>query len=227
MKPSFSLLRAVFTVCGAVLLFATARAEMRVFTDVEGRTLQAEITAATDTAIQVKLKNGKQAEIPLERLVDADRLFIIGWKEQRAKDAEAMAAAEAAKKRAEEIPVKLVAFCRENLGKQVGNGECWTLANEAFRACGLKRPGGQLRVWGRLIDLKTEKLQAGDIAEYRSAKFSNGTWTGPEHTSVVVEAKRDSIVVAQQNWAGKKTVSEMEFDPETLVSGELMFYRPE
>lgn len=210
-----------------MLSAGTAVAELRTFTDVEGRALQAEITAVTDDVVKLKLRSGKAAEVPLARLSDADKLFAISWKEQNAAKAEEMAAAEAAEKRAREIPLKLVAFCKENLGKQVGNGECWTLANEAFKAVGLKRPGSDIRVWGRLIDHEKEKLQEGDIAEYRTAKFSNGTWTGPEHTSVVVKVNRKSIVVAQCNWGGNKNVTEMEFDPSTLVSGELKFYRPE
>src|SRR5690606_18639410 len=133
---------------------------------------------------------------------------------------------EALRKKAEEVPLLLVAFCKENLGKQVGNGECWALADQALRARGLRRPTRGLRVWGRKIDVEKEELREGDHAEEPTAKFSNGTWPGPEHTSVIVKANRKTIVVAQQNWGGKKTVSEMEFDPSTLVSGELMFYRP-
>jgi len=209
------------------MLCAMARGEMRTFTDVQGRTLQAEITEATDTAVKVKLRNGQLSEIPLDRLSDGDKVHVATWREMQGKNAEERAAAEAAAKRAREIPVMLVAYCKEQMGKQVGNGECWTLADEAFKACGLKRPGRDLRVWGRLVDHKNEKLQDGDIAEYRTAKFSNGTWTGPEHTAVVVKVNRKSIVVAQCNWGGNKNVTEMEFDPDTLVSGELMFYRPE
>ena len=48
---------------------------------------------------------------------------------------------------------KIVAFVKTNKGKQVGNGECWTLANEAFKAAEAKRPAGKgLRVWGRVVD---------------------------------------------------------------------------
>ena len=128
---------------------------------------------------------------------------------------------------AEELPLMLVAFCKQNMGKQVGNGECWTLANEAFRSCGLARPGGDNRVWGRLLDLKQEKLAPGDIVEYRNAKFSNGSSTGPAHTSVVVKGgRRGSATIAEQNWSGHKTVREAPFDSRTLIEGEVMVYRP-
>ncbi len=118
-------------------------------------------------------------------------------------------------------------FCKSKLGKQVGNGECWTLADEAFKACGLKRPGADMRVWGKIVDHKKEKLQPGDIVEFRSARFSDGGFTAPEHTAVVVKGGKRSIVVAEQNWGGNKTVHERAMDLGGLVSGTLIIYRPE
>jgi uncharacterized protein (DUF2147 family) len=224
MKSCVSL--SVRSLLACLAFIASSHAEMRQFTDVDGRTLQAEIVSVEESTVKVKLRSGKTADIDLARLSEADRSFVGTWRENQEKAVQEMTDKEAQRKKAEEIPIQLVAFCKDNLGKQVGNGECWTLADQAFRACGIKRPTNDLRVWGRKIDFEKEKLQEGDIVEYRTAKFSNGTWTGPEHTSVIVKASRKTIVVAQQNWGGKKTVSEMEFDPSTLVSGELTFYRP-
>src|SRR5436190_5805959 len=58
---------------------------------------------------------------------------------------------------------KLVEYCKGKKGQQVGNGECWTLADEAFKAHALQRPGGALRVWGRVVDPKKERPEPGDI----------------------------------------------------------------
>lgn len=204
-----------------------ARAEPHQFTDLDGRTMSAEIISAQGTTVQVKLKSGKPAKIELARLSESDQAFVKEWlsrKDQTVKDAAADAAAA---QRAVEIPVKMAAYCKQQLGKQVGNGECWTLADEAFKACGLKRPGDDMRVWGRLLDLKKEKMLAGDIVEYRSAKFSNGDSTGPEHTSVVVKGGKRKATVAEQNWGGNKTVRETQFDSSLLTSGQIMVYRPE
>ncbi|HVK13128.1 MAG TPA: hypothetical protein VM597_30525, partial [Gemmataceae bacterium] len=33
---------------------------------------------------------------------------------------------------------KVLAFAKSQLGKQVGDGECWSLANEAMKAAGVK-----------------------------------------------------------------------------------------
>lgn len=214
-----------------ILMLATtsqvAKAEERVFTDVSGRKLPAELIQAGETSIKVKLKNGSVATIEISRLSDDDQEYIKEWQAENGRKAEEANADAAAKQRAAEIPVKMAAYCKQQLGKKVGNGECWTLADEAFKACGLKRPGKDLRVWGRLLDLKKEKMQAGDIVEYRSAKFSNGSTTGPEHTAVVVKGGKRKATIAEQNWGGNKTVRETEFHADMLVDGEIMVYRPE
>ncbi|MFN0129393.1 MAG: CHAP domain-containing protein [Verrucomicrobiales bacterium] len=202
--------------------------EYHVFTDVEGRKVSAEMLEAGETSITVKLKTGKKFQIELARLSADDKLWVTNWVAGQAAAKKKSAEEEAAKKRAAEIPVKTVEFCKSKLDQQVGNGECWTLADEAFQACGLKRPGEDIRVWGRQLNLKMEKPQPGDIVEYRSARFRNGNYTGPEHTSVVVKAgRRSTVTIAEQNWGGRKTVKEAELDLNGLVSGEIMIYRPQ
>ena len=200
----------------------------RTFTDVKGRRLVAEMISADEAAIEVKGRDGRISRIARATLSGADEAWVSEWQGQR-KAAEKQAATDAAKaKRAAEIPAQLVGWVRSQMGRQVGNGECWTLADEAFKACGLKRPGKDMRVWGRLVDPSKEKPQPGDIAEFRSAKFKDGSWTGPEHTAVVTRGpKGGRLLLAEQNWSGRKTVREREFDPEGLIKGELLFYRPE
>lgn len=65
--------------------------------------------------------------------------------------------------------------------------------------------------------------------EYKNARFSDGSRTGENHTAVVtgLGKKRGSLLISEQNWNGVKKVREVEFDPATLTSGEMMFYRPE
>ena len=73
-----------------------------------------------------------------------------------------------------------------------------------------------------------ESLKAGDVVEFRSARFSDGSWTGPEHTGIITAPLRKGrIIVAEQNWAGDKKVNHGEFEPASLIGGELVFYRPE
>ena len=59
-----------------------------------------------------------------------------------------------------------------------------------------------------------ESLKAGDVVEFRSARFSDGSWTGPEHTGIITTTLRKGrIILAEQNWAGVKKVHEREFEP--------------
>ncbi|MEI6604170.1 MAG: hypothetical protein WCP35_02590 [Verrucomicrobiota bacterium] len=219
--------RKILTIVIALLFPAgAATAEMHLFTDVKGRSVSAEITSAEASSIQVKLKSATTAKIEIAQLSEPDQAYVKEWLARQEQEAKDKSAAAAAALRMAEIPGKMAKYCTEHLGQQVGNGECWTLADEAFKACGLQRPGDDMRVWGRLLDLKKEKMQAGDIVEYRSAKFSNGSFTGPEHTSVVVKGGKRKVTIAEQNWSGHKTVREAEFDSGLLIAGEVMVYRP-
>lgn len=210
-------------------LIATAQlhAETRIFEDSGGRKLEAEVLGVSGDTVELKLKSGKVSKLSISKFSEIDKSYLRRWEEEHVDAEKAKKSAEAEKKRIAEIPAKMEAYCRGQMGKQVGNGECWTLADEAFKACGLKRPGGDLRVWGRLVDWKKEELLPGDIVEYRSAKFDNGSSTGPEHTSVVIKGGKRGIMIAEQNWSGNKTVRETGFDPKGLNSGEIMIYRPQ
>ena len=207
-------------VVSLLLLLATmAHAAPRLFRDTEGRKIAAEILDAGPDWVKLKRVDGRVFLLNPDRLQAEDKAAVEQWRQQR--DA---AAAQA--KREAENREKLVAFCRANSGKAVGNGVCWTLADEAFRACGLRRPGREPRVWGRLLDLKKEQPLPGDIIEFRHARFPDAI-TGPEHTAIIIATRsKGRILIAEQNWNDIKRVTEREMDPAALISGELMFYRP-
>jgi hypothetical protein len=120
---------------------------------------------------------------------------------------------------------RIAAFCVAQKDRKVGNGECWTLADEAFKSAGARRPGSDMRVWGRRVDPATEAVKPGDVVEFRSARFSDGIITGSAHTAVVVNGGRESFTIAEQNW-GRKTVRFREMSVHTLVSGTVTIYRP-
>jgi len=121
---------------------------------------------------------------------------------------------------------KIAAYCRTREGSKVGNGECWTPADEAFKSAGARRPGLDMRVWGREVDPARERLKAGDVIEFQNARFSNGTITGSAHTAVVVGGGPQSgFTIAEQNW-GRKTVRIVEMDLTKHVSGKVRIYRP-
>lgn len=161
------------------------------------------------------------------------------------------------KAKAESLPLneKVLAFAMSKLGEQVGNGECWTLANDAVLAAGGRSspaykdfPDRGDYVWGELVygvtakdgkqsDNPTagKKMAPGDIVQFRDARFEGarpggGTYsmTAPHHTAVVAAVGADgkTIGVLHQNWAGKKTVAEATFALRDMKGGCVRVYRP-
>jgi hypothetical protein len=149
---------------------------------------------------------------------------------------------------AAELAKKIVSFCKENLGKMVGDGECGTLAVEAAKAAGARpfheykeNPGAQDFVWGELVFLlevkdgkRTRtpadgKAKAGDVIQYRDAMFrsSRGIYVFPHHTAVVAEVKSNGdLIVYEQNMQGKKEVTQGTLRPGELSAGWIRVYRP-
>ena len=122
---------------------------------------------------------------------------------------------------------RIAAFCLARTGQRVGNGECWTLADDAFKSAGARRPGRDLRVWGRVVNPAKESLKPGDVIEFQSARFSDGAYTGTGHTAVVVKGgTQEKFSIAEQNW-GRKTVRIREMNLKLLVSGKVTVYRPQ
>ncbi len=122
----------------------------------------------------------------------------------------------------------IVAYCRKHSGRKVGDGECWALANEAFKATGARRPNGQLRVWGRQLDLRRESPLPGDILECDKTRFADGSYTTSHHTAVIVAVHSPTRVrIAEQNFAGKKRVHERDLEIGGLRGGRIFIYRPQ
>jgi hypothetical protein len=122
----------------------------------------------------------------------------------------------------------IVSFCQKNRGRKVGNGECWTLANEAFKTTGAQRPKGQLRVWGRRLDLKRESPLPGDILECDRTRFADGSYVLAQHTAVIVGVQSATLVrIAEQNFAGKKKVLMRDLELSGLRGGSIAVYRPQ
>jgi hypothetical protein len=151
---------------------------------------------------------------------------------------------------------KVVEFAKRNVGKQVGDGECVTLAIEALKSAGGKSfgdykggPDPADLVWGELVyaleitpTLRTEStaigttVKAGDVVQFRDTKFAGNLPGGafyasetPQHTAVVtgVSINGKTIEVLQQNVNGKKTVSTGTVRLNDLKSGRVKVYRPQ
>jgi hypothetical protein len=127
---------------------------------------------------------------------------------------------------------KVLKYAEAQLGKQVGNGECWTLADEALAAAEAKRPGRGgygIYVFGR--ELKADEAPLpGDIVQFYQAKFvsKNGAWSEMyQHTAVITEVKGGKIEVLHQNYNNVRKVGRWRFDPKELTKGKMLFFRPE
>jgi len=171
----------------------------------------------------------------------------------------AVAQKAAPKKTAEALPVndKVLDFAKKKLGEQVGNGECWTLANDAVLAAGgqsspsyTDSPATGDYVWGQLVygvSAKGGKLTEdataakkavapGDVVQFRDTKFSGpraggGTYSmsAEHHTAVVAAVAPDgkTFQILHQNWNGKKTVAEATLATRDLKEGWVKVYRPQ
>lgn len=67
---------------GALISVQFAHAEMRMFANKEGQTVEAEPVALEGTTVVMKLKNRKIAKVPLTSLSEQDQLFMKGWWEK-------------------------------------------------------------------------------------------------------------------------------------------------
>jgi hypothetical protein len=161
------------------------------------------------------------------------------------------------KAKAEAMPLneKVLAFARSKVGEQLGNGECWTLANDAILSAGGRSspayrdfPDRGDHVWGDLVYAVTakdgkltddttagKKMAPGDIVQFRDARFEGprpggGTYsmTAPHHTAVVAAVGADgkTLGILHQNWSGKKTVAEATTALRDLKGGWVRVYRP-
>jgi hypothetical protein len=157
--------------------------------------------------------------------------------------------------RADSLGERIVAFCRENKDKAVGDGDCYDLAKFALHAAGAKPqfknpdfPNKSDYVWGDLVVViegdeagskktgKLKEIRPGDVIQFRDTKWSGpksagkGTYslTFKHHTAIVAAVENDGklIKIYHQNYQSKKYVMEGSLKPDDLKSGWARIYRP-
>lgn len=70
----------LYLATAAVLLaWAPLQAASRTFTSIDGRTVDAEITSASNVQVTLKLADGRETVVPLNRLSPADQEYIATW----------------------------------------------------------------------------------------------------------------------------------------------------
>jgi len=209
------------------------------FTSTDGRNLAATIIEKTDTTVTLRrAEDDAEFTLPLERLSAADRARVRDWV----------------------MPVtgrndlsdRVLAFCKAQMGRRVGKGECAHLAVEALQVAGAggRQADAPFRgdyVWGELTAFirvspggvaGTEALGSihpGDVVQLRDAKFAGqrprgGTYTqtATHHTVIVerVDAAANVLHILHQNWSGNRFVVRGDYKISDLKQGWLRVYRP-
>lgn len=102
-------------------------------------------------------------------------------------------------------------------GRKVGNGQCWTLAEQARKKAGIERRGS--RDWGKKVDKK--EVLPGDVME-----IDRGAETG--HTAVVYSNERGKIYLIHQNGPPYKSEMAVGVYPASFneKSSKYYFHRP-
>ncbi|KAG9232754.1 putative altered inheritance of mitochondria protein 3 [Amylocarpus encephaloides] len=110
-------------------------------------------------------------------------------------------------------------------GRQVGDGECWTLANEALKAVALTyhNPSRSAQEAG---------VARGDVLQILAAVFKSKdglrtSWAGdPDHTAVVTGIAHDGkLSVVESNVGGVKKVQVGSYDLSEMTKGEVRIFR--
>jgi myosin tail region-interacting protein MTI1 len=135
-------------------------------------------------------------------------------------------------KKLPELNDKVLKFAEASVGKQIGNGECWTLADEALAEAGARRPGRDgwgVYVFGR--ELKAdEAVLPGDIVQFTEARFESkgGMFAEiPQHTAVVTKREGGKLSILHQNWNKSTKVAKLDLDLAELKKGTVTFFRPQ
>jgi hypothetical protein len=134
------------------------------------------------------------------------------------------------------------AWCESKMGRQVGNGECWTLAHDALAAVGAMP--SQSLIHGSLLytyippaspepqgGILEAGVARGDVIQLLKAHFQSKDgsqkWAGnPDHTAVVTAVEPKSVLrVVEQNSGGVKVVKKGSYDVSELVKGEVRIFR--
>jgi hypothetical protein len=121
---------------------------------------------------------------------------------------------------------RVLDFAVTNLGKQVGNGECWELGSEALAYANAEPPHGN--VFGDAVPLTS--MLPGDILEFNNAHFAGANyWLSlgtPYHTAIVSAVQGTSVAMLNQNINHVKLVQITIIHLADLHSGTITVYRP-
>lgn len=128
-----------------------------------------------------------------------------------------------------EMNEKIIEYCKSQLGKKVGRGECWDLAKSALDANNAQweRPYN----FGKKINFQNVKIYPGDIVQFENVVLKDGRrmkMTIKHHTAIIYQVlgpKKFSLI--HQNVNGKRKVMISDIDLKYLKRGKIYVYRPQ
>jgi hypothetical protein len=126
----------------------------------------------------------------------------------------------------------VLSFAVANLGTQVGDGQCWTLVDQALKAAGADTSGDAACIWGNPIGLNA--LAPGDVLQFENVHFQGATAGGgwywqdfPHHTAIVYAVNGSQITLLNQNVNGDMTVQFTTINLDDWQSGTISAYEPQ
>ena len=129
---------------------------------------------------------------------------------------------------------RVLAYVKGVIGKTIGSGECWDLAQEALDANGAdwSRPVN----YGMLLDPARDRIAPGDIIQFKSVRLRTNLTGGgmmyrtigaPDHTAIIMRVEGEKkYTLAHQNSDGKRYVITSEVDLNGMITGTYWIYRP-
>ncbi len=127
---------------------------------------------------------------------------------------------------------KVVDYVNTVIGKKVGAGECWDLANEALTYA--KAKWTFPTTFGKAFDYKKTPCLPGDLVQLSNVTIEtrNGNSisriTMEKHTVIVYSVGEEGkIKVAEQNFNNIRKIVINEWDLDDIKKGKLQFYRPQ
>ncbi|HVD99274.1 MAG TPA: hypothetical protein VNB90_13790 [Cytophagaceae bacterium] len=127
---------------------------------------------------------------------------------------------------------KVLEYVNSVLGKKVGAGECWDLANEALTHAHAKWTFPT--TFGKPYNYKKDTILPGDVIQLSDVTIETRSGnsisriTMAKHTAIVYSVGTEGkIKVAEQNFNNLKKIVINEWDLDDVKKGKLQFYRPQ
>jgi len=121
---------------------------------------------------------------------------------------------------------RVLQFAQAHLGRQVGNGECWTLAFEALRAAGARHDLAHRYIFGQRVG---GQLGPGDIVQFENALFQGRNYWAEmrHHTAIIHSVEAPGVYrLLHCNVGGDRRVQFGRINLFDLRRGTIAAYRP-